>query len=457
LFNFKNKENNNLKEIDLKSKKTVDDFLKPKKNKYKPYLIIAGVIVLFFAIWLGANTYKAYSKIINKNTGKSAPFLSFMDNVSPDKLQGEGDGRINILLLGLGGEEHPGGNLTDTIQVVSIDPNNKKIAALSIPRDMYVDLPIYSGTKINEVYSYGEANKEETGGGPQFIKDVISQILDLPIHYYVKMDFEGFKKIIDEVGGVDVVVEEELYDPYYPAEDMIGYEPFYIDAGAQHLDGTDALKYARSRETTSDFDRSKRQQQILMALKDKIMSLGVIANPTKINGIMEVLGDHLRTDLQLKEIERLATLLKDINKDSMLSKVIDNSAEGPLTSSSEGGYFLVTKTGDYKDVQRIAHELFTDPYLKKENAKIEVLNGSNQAGLGQEASDTLTSYGYNIINLDKSDEILQKTTIYDYTNNKYPFTLKFLTDRYDAKVIQKTPPANSNIDMTLIIGNDMIE
>jgi len=438
-----------------KSGKSVDDYLKPKKHKYKLVFIIIGLILLCAAGWLTFRTYSAYSKIVKKNSNGGAPFLNFLDNISPDKLQGEGDGRINILLLGAGGALHPGGNLTDTIQVVSIDPNNKKIATLSIPRDLYVDLPEFKG-KINEVYSYGEANDAETGGGAQFTKEIISKILDLPIHYYVKMDFDGFKKIVDEVGGIDINVPKVIDDPFYPAEDMIGYDPFYIETGQTHMDGSLALKYARSRETTSDFDRSARQQQILMALKDKLLSLGIMANPAKISGILDILSDHLRTDIELKDMQRLADILQGFDANNIITKVLDNSAEGPLTSYSDGAYYLVTKTGDYKEIQKIVHEIFTDPYLQKENARIEVLNGSSQAGTGKEAADLLTSYGYNIINLDKNNETVDKTVIYDYGSGKFPFTIKYLEDRFGAQVITKPKNNQKDIDITLIIGNDYL-
>ena len=443
----------------ITQKSTVDHYLKSKKSKIKPILIFLGLAIIAVVVWVGATSYGAYKKIINKNNSGSAPFLEFLNNVSPDKLKGEGDGRINILLLGNGGDNHPGGQLTDTILVASIDPNNKKIAMLSIPRDLYVEpgeKGEYGGMKINQVYYTGEENKEATGGGPELMKATVSDVLDLPIHYYIKMDFSGFTNIVDELGGLDVTVANAISDPYYPAEDMIGYEPFYIEAGSQHLNGTVALKYARSRETTSDFDRSARQQQLLIAIKDKTLSLGFLTNPSKITGVIDVLGDHLRTDIQLDEMQRLASILKDIDTSTIVSKVLDNSADGPLTSYDNGGYYLAPKLGinNYTQIQQIAHEIFTDPYLQKENARLEVLNGTSQTGLGKEISDFLTSYGYNIVNLDKSDKEYAHTTIYDYSGGKFPYTINYLKDRYNAEVIDQPTTKKSGVDITIIVGDD---
>lgn len=442
--------------ITKQDKKTVDYYLKPKKKKYKPFLIFIGLVILAVLIWMGANAYGAYSKIITKNDS-SVPFFDFFDNAAPDQLKGEGDGRINVLLLGVGGNNHPGGTLTDTIQVLSIDPENKKIAALSIPRDLYVTVEDYGGVKINQVYQIGAENEGLYGGGPQLMKETVSEILDLPIHYYVKLDFEGFKDIINEVGGIDIDVPTAISDPYYPAEDMVGYDPFYIEAGEQYMNGATALKYARSRETTSDFDRSARQQQILLALRDKVLNLGFLANPTKLVSMMQILGDHLRTDIQADEINRMAELVKDVDTGNMATAVLDSSSDGPLVSMSNGGYYLTTRTGDWTEVQRIAHEIFTDPYLAQENARLEILNGTSQVGMGKEVSDTLISYGYNVVNLDTADENYPKTILYDYSNGEFPYTVKFLQDRYNAQVKNQPSTSSTDVDMVLVVGEDYIE
>jgi len=440
---------------------SVDEIIKPKRKPLKTILILLGLIIFAVVSWVGVGAFAAISKVITKNEGGAAPFLGFLkDNEeNTQKLQGEGDGRINILLLGIGGANHPGGLLTDTIMVASIDPINKKVAFMSIPRDLYVPIEGYGSAKINYAHAYGEANPQKTGGGPELTKKTVSKILDLPIHYFVRVDFEGFIKFINELGGVTVDVKKNLSDPYYPDEKMVGYKPFYIKAGTQTMDGATALKFARSRETTSDFDRAARQQQILIAVKEKALSLNILANPKKITDILKILGDHVRTDMQMWEMEKLMTLAKDFDTSNVVMKVLDNSADGPLTSGSiEGGYYLVPKAGikNFTEIQRIAHEIFSDPYLAKENARLEVINATGEAGAAKEVQDTLKSYGYNVVKIDKGTEVFTKNTIYDYTQGKASVTVEFLKKRFNAEV-KNQPKSSENIDITLILGKDYLK
>ena len=137
-------------------------------------------------------------------------------------------------------------------------------------------------------------------------------------------------------------------------------------------------------------------------------------------------------------------------------KVLDNSSDGPLVASSgEGGYYLTTKTGNFKQVQRIAHEIFSDPYLSKEKAKLEVLNATGEVGIAKEVQETLISYGYNVVKIDTNPEIFDRSVIYDYSNAKNPFTLEFLKKRFDASV-KSQPKQSEGIDLTLIIGKDYL-
>lgn len=434
---------------------SVDEIIKPKRKPLKIILIFFVLIVFAVLSWVGIGAYAAISKIITKNNNGTAPFLNFTGDIDANKLQGEGDGRINILLIGIGGAGHPGGQLADTIMVASIDPQNKKIAFLSIPRDLYVPIEGFGWDKINTAHSDGVNNEKKTGGGPALMKKTVSTILDLPIHYYIRADFDGFEKLINALGGITVDVKKAISDPYYPAEDMIHYDPFYIKAGSQNINGATALKFVRSRETTSDFDRASRQQQTLLAVKSKALSAGVLTNPKKITEIMKIVGDHVRTDLQLSEIERLMTIFKDIDISNVAMKVLDNSADGPLVSVSDGGYYLKTKTGNFKEIQNIAHQIFSDPYLSKEQAKLEVLNATGEVGIAKEVKEMLISYGYNVVSIDTYNQVLNKSEIQDYSNGKNSYTLEFLKKRFNATVKNQTK-TQQGIDLTLILGKDYL-
>ncbi len=183
--------------------------------------MVIGAFIAFVAV----QTVIAGSKVITENEGEGAPFLLFGNGqVDATKLKSEGDSRINILIMGKGGSNHPGGNLADTIEVASIDPQNKTAGLVSIPRDLLISIPGAGNGKINTVFTIGEQKKK--GGGAELTKKVISEMLDMPIHYYIDIDFQGFTKIIDSFGGVTVNVENGFTDYQYPDERMVGYAPF---------------------------------------------------------------------------------------------------------------------------------------------------------------------------------------------------------------------------------------
>lgn len=424
---------------------------KPRsKRGWRIFWIIFALFGIVGISYVGF-LYASGKNVFDPKSLTQSPF--FNSKSSQASLRGEGDGRINILLLGMGGANHPGGTLTDSIMVVSIDPNDKSIAMLSIPRDLYVPIAgKKQSSKINEVYSIGE--KEKAGNGPVLMKETVSKILDLPIHYYVVVDFYGFVKFVNEIGGVDVTVDKNLNDPYFPDANMQGYDPFYIKAGAQHLDGATALKFARSRETTSDFDRAARQQKIIAAVKEKCLKANFFANPKKILDVVQIVGDHIRTDFTATEIASLIELVKKIDSSKTVSKVLTSAADGELVSdSSSGTYYLMPKDKTWGQIQSIAHEIFTDPNLRQENARIEVLNASNTAGTGSKLAQTLKSYNYNVVSIKNATQKQTNTEIIDYSNGQKTVTLNFLKNRLGVSVTKKTQ-TDANIDIAIIIGDD---
>lgn len=408
-------------------------------NRLKLTLLVIGMLILAGVAWFGYSAVSAFNKI-SESSEQSSPILKFFGkNIDPNSLQGEGDGRINILLIGIGGADHPGGALADTIMVASIDPENKQLALLSLPRDLRVKLPNGTYGKLNSIHSYGES--QEKGSGPKVLKDEIGEILDLPIHYFVRADFDGFENLVDALGGISVDVKKPLNDPYFPDDQLEGYAPFAVKAGVQQMSGETALKYARSRETTSDFDRAARQQEILFAIEQKALSINVLANPQKLTSILDILGEHVRMDLSAQDMQRLFTFVKDLNRDRITNTVLDNSADGPLKTVNDGGYYLVPKTGNYKEIQRIAHSVFTDPYLKKEAAGVEIINATGAAGAAKDLQLDLESRGYTVTDVDTA-ETTATTTLYDYSNGSAPFTAKLLSERLGVTVTPATRPTD---------------
>jgi len=440
------------------SEDDINQGAKPKKKR-RWWLWIVAVLVLGILSYFGYNAYAVAKRIITNNNSGGSPFLKFLDDMDATQLRGEGDGRINILLLGIAGEGHDGPDLSDTIMVVSVDPINKNIAMLSIPRDLYVDIPGNGESKINSVHAYGEQNKEEFEDGPTLAKETISEILDLPIHYYFRMDFEGFEKLIDELGGIDVNVEESIYDPYYPDDrpNRYGTITYRISEGQHHMDGLEALRYARSRYTTSDFDRAKRQQIILKAVKEKALSIGILANPAKLSAIMNIIGDHFRTDMQIAEMQRFIELIRDVDTNTIAHKVLDNTEEGLLYDSRvNGAYVLLPRGGNFKEIQALAHSIFIEPYIKKENARIEIQNGTGRVGAATEFSERLKEFGYNIVNIKNAPPgDYTETLIIDYTNGGKPYTIQLLSNRVSfAKLLSDSNPPPDSAEIVIILGDN---
>lgn len=339
-------------------RQTVSNLTRPKLKVLKWFLF--GLFILIFMVvgWFGAAVFGNINKI-TADSGTKSSLLSLLSY--KNTVKGEADGRTNILLLGNGGANHPGGGLTDTMIVLSIDWRNKEMAMISVPRDMWVKMPSGAYAKLNYTYFYGNQNAKLTGGGGKVASDTISGILGIPIHYYISLDFDGFKKAVDTLGGLDIYVEKNLYDPLYPAPNMVDYAPFSITAGEHHMNGDTALKYARSRETTSDFDRSARQQLVLAAIKEKVMSVQTLSNPVKTTDLMNILGTHLKTSLSVTEMMTLWDGIKTIDTTNMINKVFDTAAAGPLTSTQdERGYIIIPKKGigNYTDLQNIAQNIF---------------------------------------------------------------------------------------------------
>lgn len=426
----------------------------PQKRKRRRIWWLLGFAFVALIGWFAAGPILALRKIQDPQDGGQS-FLGFIGNiVSGAQLKGEADGRINVLLLGVGGKNHPGGTLADTIQVVSINTKDKQVAILSIPRDLRVTIPGAGTNKINYAHAYGELNPK-TGGGPAVIRQVVASVTGLPIHYYVRLDFEGFSKLVDALGGVDITVEKAINDPFYPAADMIRYDPFSISAGQHHMNGETALKYVRSRETTSDFDRSKRQQQMLEALKDRALTLNILANPRKVNEIAAILGQHVRTDLTTWEITRVVELAaREVKSYSLITRVLSSGSGEPLVGVNEGGYYLVPRTGNFKEIQDIAKNIFTEFAISQERAAIEIVNASGKSATLTSVATSLKNQGYNVVKTRTAESTQATSALINYSGGTKPNTLKLLAQRFSVKASTQTKPNGSTIDISLILGTD---
>jgi len=313
-------------------------------------------------------------------------------------------GRINFLLLGIDQRDDEKGvpARSDTMMVVSVDQANRRAAMISLPRDMWVQIPGYADNRINTANFLGDAYKYP-GGGPALAKKTVEVNFGLKIDYYARIDFRGFEKIVDTLGGVDINVERAIRDDEYPTDDY-GTMSIYIPAGPQHMDGKVALQYARSRHSENDFGRAKRQQTLLLAIRDRAMQLDVIP---KLPSLIGTLFDMVQTDVPPREFLRLAVLAKSIDAENVSNLVIDEKLAPPF--KGEGGADLLMP--NKPAIRKAIGALLADPVIHKEAARIEVSNGTTTAGLATRIGDSLTAQGFDVVRVSSADRT-------DYKNSQ---------------------------------------
>jgi LCP family protein required for cell wall assembly len=234
----------------------------------------------------------------------------------------DNDERITILMMGI--DRRPGEpfiSRTDTMMLLSLDPRTDKVSVLSVPRDLYVVIPGRGRDRINTAFVYGSQGNNPAGGA-ELAMQTVEYNLGVPVDHYLMVDFSAFVRAIDAIGGIDVDVPYDIYDPEFP--DMnYGYDPLYVPAGPNHFDGLTALKYARTRHQDNDFYRARRQQQVLMAVRSKVLSLGPAEMLRQAPFLYQQLQEGIRTDMSLEEILTLANVLKDIPEEDIRSAVLD--------------------------------------------------------------------------------------------------------------------------------------
>ena len=323
-------------------------------------------------------------------TGDPFSVSQIMLSAVGNGLETDSYGHTNILLLGIGGEGHDGANLTDTMMVASLDSSDNTVSIISVPRDIYTENDeVGFGTKLNSIYEYVLDKTESPTAAAAEVQKEIENILGVKIQYYAKIDFQGFTEIVDALGGITVDVKEAIADTSYPSDSLTGsvWDPFYLSAGVQDLDGETALKYARSRHTTSDYDRAARQQEVIAAIKDKALSAGVLGSPSKIKAIYFAITDNFETNLSLSELLELAGEAEDIEKDSISSTVITEEAnkQGGFLYAGEreegDPFYLVPYAGDFSETEAFTQLFFYHPEVFRNKVPVEVLNGTREDSL----------------------------------------------------------------------------
>ena len=375
------------------------------------------------------------------------------------KLIGESQDQVNVLLLGVGGEGHDGPYLSDTVMLASIKPNTSEISLISIPRDIIVSIPgSYGLYKINSAYAYGVMNYGQKIGLTQARKTV-ENFLGIEIPYALVVDFAGFAKGVDTLGGIDVEIERSFTDSLFPNTKNGYIGPVSFKAGVEHMDGERALIYARSRYTTSDFDRARRQQKILEAFKARVRDLNLFSDIKTVNGLYDDFTSHISTNLDAGQIKRLAGLMLQVPQNQIYSSVIDPTT-GMVCSflSKEKGYHIDLCRGrTLKNIKEYTDSSFARGRVTSEQPLVEIQNATGIGGFALMASEQLTLMSFNTTatNASKLTDPDQ-SVIYDLTGGKKPNSLAVLQTTLSAKIGSNPPIAKTSPtpDFIVILGKN---
>ena len=449
--------------------KSVNTVGKPKTRKNWRKRIIIGLIIIIIVVagWLGGKILFNLQKLFGGGV---------FDVLQTAKLKGEDTGRVNILLAGNSADDagHQGAELTDSIMVVSIDTKQNTAYTLSIPRDLWVDVPDSGFQKINSAYVAGEVNEfsenSYPAGGMGQLEQVVEDNFGINIHYYALVNYNALKQAVDAVGGVDFNVKSEdprgLFDPnidYTNGKALVN-----LKNGNNKLTGQQALNLARARGDSSrsygfpqsDFNRADNQRQLLTALKTKAVSAGVLSNPAKISSLADAIGGNVTTDLELNEVRRLYDLTKDIGSDKIKSVSL-NDADGVnllANYSAPGGLSaLIPAAGiqDYSDIKNFLERLNSSDPVVREGAKVVILNGTDTMGLAGLVRAKLINKNVNVTEVGDAIATQPTSTIIDLTakTGSKPGTKKLLTQDFSATSTTTNPYANLyDADFIVVLG-----
>lgn len=427
---------------------------KKPKNKLKiikKLSIITFVTVLLFAgLFFGKAWWDAHKAL---KGGGSA--LAFNKNIDPHMLNGEGDGRVNVLLLGKGGGDHAGGELTDSMMIFSLDPINNKLAMLSIPRDLWVKPQGLWSMKINSVYTNAKDKalntnpKDKAGAEAAGIKatsTVVSQYMGVPVHYYSMVEFSAFEEAVNTLGGIDITLNK----PFNDSTMKIGSQYLNLQAGTQHINGAIALGYARSRHGSArgDFDRGEQQQTVLIGIKNKMLTLGTFSNPVKLSQLMNTFGNRVSSNLSIDDLVRIYNIIKDLQDSDITHADLAQPPNPVVRTGSVGDQSVVMPVAginNYDDVRAFVRNQLKDGFLVKENPSIVVLNGSNTPGAAQKRADELKGYGYHVIKVaDSPKKDVTSTILVDKTKGVKKYSKRYLEQRFSTTAVDSV----SGIDLT---------
>lgn len=437
-------------------------------------IIVALLAVIFVG---GVYAFNRISRTINViSSGEDVRPTAAAAVPPPALLQAP----FNVLVIGvdLRADQPDEGARSDTLIVVHVDPLQKWASMLSIPRDTLVEIPSAqcpnaAGTKVNAAYACGYLNPDIYGlsdspqnrqdAGAALAAQTLEQFLDIKIDYTAQVDFNGFQKLVDAIGGVNVDVPRAILDAEYPTEDN-GYMRLYIPAGLQRMDGTTALRYARTRHADNDFGRAARQQQVLQAVLDEIRRQGILENIQNAPALLDVASTSVRTTLPidgvsgLNTMRGLAELAQDLQADRIQRLVLKPEPQ-PDGSNCLLSDLASAIQWDPACVERIVAQMQTPPGEQAATPTVvQVQNGTFIRGLAGQVTTTLDAAGgFNTTDAtDAPEKGIPNTLILSYTGKTE--TAQKLAEflNVDPQYIQEADPATAppNVDIVVRLGED---
>lgn len=393
-------------------------------------------------------------------------------------------GMTNILLLGVGDEHHDGADLTDTMMIASIDPvATSSVVLLSLPRDLLLEntAGLGEGGRINAIYAnekrrmqYVHKMSEEEASriALEGLAAEIGSKVGLPIHGVVKVNFSAFVKVVDAVGGVDVDVRQRIVDYTYPiGEGQVGL--FQLEKGVQHLDGETALKFARSRHSSSDFDRSARQQELLKALVERVKSLGRLELIDFASALMNDVSQHIETTFANDELLGLAQIASGLSLDRAITMQINSAAGGDASEARAGGFVyppppedfggaavllpfpLPGRASDWSQILTFTGFLTRKREAYLPRAQIALMDAGTLSLSVHRFRNELLRYGFDVLPTFQADDTtLSSSSLVWYRNDEARPTAQFLGRLLSLPVARSNDAGSGSGDVLILLGQN---
>lgn len=441
-----------------------------KRKIFTSSAMVAAVCVGFGA-WYVAGILGNLNRVFHGNVFSDVGAI-----FSNTKLKGEDQGRVNILLAGDSTDDpgHAGADLTDSIMLLSIDTRHHTGFMLSIPRDLWVDIPGRGHQKINSANDVSDFSQSGyPRGGMGQLEQIVQTDLGIPVDYYALVNYTAFRDAVDAVGGINIDLQSPDPRGVYDA-----YTNLKLPNGNIELNGQEALNLARARGDDSagdvsyglgsDFDRTEHQRQMLVALGQKAKTAGVVANPLKVTKLFDALGNNVKSDLNLQDALRLVQITRGINTSALQSVTYAYSGKDPLLAdylAPDGEEALIPRAGvdNFSQLEQFYLKLTSDNPIVKESPTVVILNASDVNGLAHKQSQLLGAKGFAVAGTADANGLYPSTMVVDNTNGQKPASRQMLSRLFPGQIVNETNAAGSaeageaagyNADFVVILGQN---